>query len=77
MPSCPHCLAGKTTVEIAGLQFHTLSDRWISCRPVEQQQEMIVPVRGELVDRMQTLYQSIWESGFIRLRRRLDTANHS
>jgi hypothetical protein len=76
MPSCPHCTAGKTTVEIAGLRFHTLSDRWISCSPVEQQQRIIVPVRGEFIGRLQDAYQAIYENGFIRMRRRFETPHN-
>lgn len=72
MSSCPHCLAGKTTVEIAGLRFHTLSDRWISCIPVEQHQEVVVPARGELISRVQSLYQSLCDRSFVRLGLHLD-----
>jgi hypothetical protein len=73
MSPCPHCLAGKTTVEIAGLRFHTLSDRWISCNPVKQQQDSI-PVRGELIGRVQNFYQSVCERTFSRLGRSLDNS---
>ncbi len=70
MPSCPHCLAGKTTVEIAGLRFHNFSDRWISCSGVDQQR-VIVPARGEFIGRMQNAFRSTSVRNFIRLRRRL------
>lgn len=70
MPSCPHCLAGNTTVEIAGLRFHVFSDRWISCSGVDQER-VIVPAHGEFISRVQSVFGSISVSGFIRLRRRL------
>jgi hypothetical protein len=77
MPSCPLCLNGKTTVEIAGRQFHTLSDRWISCSGADQQQRVIVPARGELMGRMRIIYQSICESSVIRQSRRFYTPRNS
>jgi hypothetical protein len=77
MPSCPHCLAGDETVEISGLRFHILPDRWISCSPVEPQQQVIVPARGEIIGRMQNVYQAICESSFMRLGRRFYTPHNS
>jgi hypothetical protein len=76
MSSCPHCLAGNRTVEISGMRFHTLPDRWISCSPVEQQQQVMVPVRSEPVGRKQSVYQAICESSVIRLGRRFYTPHH-
>lgn len=70
MPSCPHCLAGKATEEIAGFRFHAFSDRWISCNGVDQRR-MIVQDRHEVIGRMGNAFHSISVSNFIRLRRRL------
>jgi hypothetical protein len=50
-----------------------LSDRWISCNPVKQQQDSI-PVRGELIGRVQNFYQSVCERTFSRLGRSLDNS---
>jgi hypothetical protein len=74
MSPCPHCLAGNRSVEIAGLRFHTLSDRWISCSGLEQQPQVSVPVHGELIGRVQNVYQSICERTFTRLGRRVDNS---
>lgn len=71
MPSCPHCLAGKTTVEIAGFRFPAFSDRWISCGNGVDQQRLIVPAPGQFIDRMQSALHTISVSSFMRLRRRL------
>ena len=76
MPSCLHCLAGKKTVEIAGLRFHTLADRWISCNAPDEQQVMVPPPR-EFIGRLQTAFPSISLSSFGRLRRRVYTRENS
>ena len=68
MSPCARCLAGNPTVEVAGLRFHALSDRWISCVGAEQPGAS-VPARREFVVRIENAYRAICVSNFVRLRR--------
>ena len=66
---CPHCHAGKSTMEIAGLQFHVFSDRWISCAATDQNR-ITISARRELLGQLPSAFQSISVRHFVRLHRR-------
>jgi len=57
MPGCPHCRAGRTPVEVAGFQFHTFSDRWISCIGGTPE-EFPIPPAVRLVSWIQLVFRS-------------------